>query len=166
MHILKGLGFGLKMLFALFTLYKVMNSILGVALITETISVKRGSPTSCFLLIVLVNPSVRMLKDTCGDDGYLLWLHVLMLMNDTFILAWRLQSALQKKTDIAWLLWVSRYGRYRKLDEIHGNQWSWCRQTVYRHVWFTDWTLWRICVFEIHFHVQWQNYITAKALYE
>ena len=97
MHILKGLGFGLKMLFALFTLYKVMNSILGVALITETISVKRGSPTSCFLFIVLVNPSVRMLKDTCGDDGYLLWLHVLMLMNDTFILAWSLQSALQKK---------------------------------------------------------------------
>ena len=96
MHLLKGLGCGFAMLFALFTMYKVTNSILGVALITATIGVKQGSPTSCFLFTVFVNPLIRMLKDRCGEDGYLRWLHVLMLMDDTVILATNRESALHK----------------------------------------------------------------------
>ena len=85
-QVLKLLGCGAIMLAALMALYSRTTSILGAAIITATIGVRQGSPTSCFLFVLFVDVLIRRLK-TCPDDGWLKWLHVLMLMDDTVIFA-------------------------------------------------------------------------------
>jgi hypothetical protein len=96
MYSLKELGCGKSMLAALISMYKITRSILGVAIITSVIGVKQGSPTSCFLFILYVNKLVRMLKEQCGNDGYLGWLHALLLMDDTVILATNRAQCMKK----------------------------------------------------------------------
>ena len=93
---LKRLGSGFVMLFAIATMHKVTRSILGTAIITATIGVRQGSPTSCFLFILFVNTLIRMIKDRSRNDGFLQWLHVLMLMDDTVILATSRDSLISK----------------------------------------------------------------------
>ena len=85
-HLLKSLGCGLVMLTALMALYSSTLSILGTAVITATIGVRQGSPTSCFLFVLFVDALIRRLK-RLPDDGWLQWLHSLMLMDDTVIFA-------------------------------------------------------------------------------
>ena len=84
--ILKDLGRGATMILALMSMYKVTTSILGSTTITASIGVRQGSPTSCFLFVLFVDMLIRKLKQ-CGDDGLLVWLHALMLMDDTVLLA-------------------------------------------------------------------------------
>ena len=84
--ILRHLGCGATMMLALMSMYSVTTSILGSTTITASIGVKQGSPTSCFLFVLFVDMLIRKLKE-CGNDGFLEWLHVLMLMDDTVILA-------------------------------------------------------------------------------
>ena len=43
-----------------------------------------------------VNSLVRKFKIQCAQDGYLKWLHVLMLMDDTVILATTRISCIEK----------------------------------------------------------------------
>ena len=84
--LLMDLGCGVVMLAALMALYKSTLSILGAAIITSTIGVRQGSPTSCFLFVLFVDALIKRLK-RCPDDGWLKWLHCLMLMDDTVIFA-------------------------------------------------------------------------------
>ena len=70
--------------------------ILGSAIITATIGVRQGSPTSCFLFVLVVNDLIRNLKEKCLPDGFLNWLHSLMLMDDTVILATSRERAMEK----------------------------------------------------------------------
>jgi hypothetical protein len=95
MEILRDLGCGKVMLAALVSMYKVSKSILGLAVVTAVIGVCQGSPTSCFLFTVYVNQLVRMIKQRCGTDGYLGWLHTLLLMDDTVILATNQDTCLE-----------------------------------------------------------------------
>ena len=88
---LKRLGCGFVMLFAIATMYKVTRRILGTAIIIETIGVRQGSPT--FLYIILW---IRMIKDRSLNDGFLQWLHGLMLMDDTVILVTSRDSVMSK----------------------------------------------------------------------
>ena len=85
-EVLKLLGCGAIMLAALMALYTTTTSILGSAIITATIGVRQGSPTSCFLFVLFVDVLIRRIK-ACPDDGWLKWLHSLMLMDDTVIFA-------------------------------------------------------------------------------
>ena len=87
MEVLRKLGCGAMMLTALISMYQVSKSILGLAVITSLIGVRQGSPTSCLLFTLYVNEFIRMLKERCEPDGFLSWLHVLMYMDDTVILA-------------------------------------------------------------------------------
>ena len=87
MHSLKRLGCGFVMLCALISMYKITNSIMGMAVISAIVGVRQGSPTSCFLFVMYVNDLIRNLKEKCAPDGFLKCLHVLMLMDDTVILA-------------------------------------------------------------------------------
>ena len=87
LNTLKRLGCGAAMLLALVAMYKLTKCIIGVATVTATVGVRQGSPTSCFLFTIYVNTLIRMLKDRCGEDGFLGWLHSLMLMDDTVIMA-------------------------------------------------------------------------------
>ncbi|CAL4067392.1 unnamed protein product, partial [Meganyctiphanes norvegica] len=75
------------MLLALIAVYKSTQSVIGSALITATMGVRQGSPTSCLLFVLFVNDLIKMIKERCGIDGFLAWLHVLVFMDDTVILS-------------------------------------------------------------------------------
>ena len=86
-NILKRLGCGATMLLALIAVYKSIQSVIVSALITATMGVRQGSPTSCLLFVLFVNDLIKMIKERCGIDGFLAWLHVLVFMDDTVILS-------------------------------------------------------------------------------
>ena len=77
-------------------MYTVTRSILGTVVITSAIGVRQGSPTSCFLFIIFVNTLIRMMKTKCGIDGFLGWLHLLVMMDDTVILATNRERLMEK----------------------------------------------------------------------
>ena len=85
--LLMSLGCGAVMLCALMSMYSVTSCILGTVLITCTIGVRQGSPTSVFLFIIYVDVLIKMIKTRSPLDGFLSWLHILMLMDDTVIFA-------------------------------------------------------------------------------
>lgn len=90
------LGCGSTMLKAIAAIYGNTKMILQTASITSSIGVRQGSPTSCFLFTLMVNALIKEMKSKCPPDGYLQWLHVLMLMDDTIILASNRQRAQEK----------------------------------------------------------------------
>ncbi len=59
--ILKNLGRGFTMIVAIATVYWSTTSILRAALITATIGVRRGFPTSCILFVIYLNGFVNQL---------------------------------------------------------------------------------------------------------
>ena len=87
MNLLKRLGCGKVMLSALIAMYSVTKFILGTTLIAAALGVKQGSPTSCFLFILYVDELIKTIKKTHVTDGFLGWLQLLMLMDDTIIIA-------------------------------------------------------------------------------
>ena len=97
--VLMRLGCGAVMLGALMSMYSVTSCILGTVLITCTIGVKQGSPTSVFLFIIYVDVLIKMVKSRTPLDGFLSWLHLLMLMDDTVIFATS-REKLEKKLEI------------------------------------------------------------------
>ena len=86
-HILKQMGCGMTMLMALIAMYRCTNSVIGTALITATLGVRQGSPTSCILFVLYVNVMIKMIKQSCPLDGFLSWLHVMVMMDDTILLS-------------------------------------------------------------------------------
>ena len=84
------------MLFAIIAMYRITNSIIGSSLIAATIGVRQGSPTSCILFIIFVNDLIKIIKDNCGIDGFLGWLHILVLMDDTVLLSTTRGGMIQK----------------------------------------------------------------------
>ena len=85
--ILKRLGCGATMLLALIAMYKMTQSVIGTALITASVGVRQGSPTSCLLFVLFVNDLIKIIRERCGPDGFLAWLHVMIFMDDTVILS-------------------------------------------------------------------------------
>ena len=49
--------------------------------------VRQGAPTSCLLFTTYVDKMVKMIKESVRNDGFLGSLHVLLLMDDTVIMA-------------------------------------------------------------------------------
>ena len=94
--LLKTAGCGSNMLKTLISLYMETSMILKSAIINTKQGVRQGSPSSCLLFVFLINEFVKMLKSKCADDGYLKWLHCLILMDDTVILATTRSACLQK----------------------------------------------------------------------
>ena len=95
-RMLKRLGCGSVMLMAITGLYCDTRLLFGAAIITASIGVCQGSPSSCLLFTLYVNELVRDLKRECGYDGYLGWLHSLLLMDDTVLLATTREQAINK----------------------------------------------------------------------
>ena len=87
LELLKRLGCGAAMLAALRSMYKLTRFILGSTLIYASLGVKQGSPTSCFLFTLFVDECVKLIKDRSPDDGFLSWLHLLVLMDDTVLVS-------------------------------------------------------------------------------
>ena len=84
------------MLSVIVAMYSVTQSIIGTAVITTAIGVRQGSPTSCLLFILYVNDLIKLIKDTCEPDGFLSWLHLLALMDDTVLLATSRENLVKK----------------------------------------------------------------------
>ena len=85
--ILINLGCGVTMIGALIAMYTNTTNILGSTVITSTIGVRQGSPTSCYLFVIFVDVLILLIKSKCTPEPILGWLHCLMLMDDTVILA-------------------------------------------------------------------------------
>ena len=85
--ILKHLGCGAVVLLALISMYKTTQCLIGTAMVTATIGVRQGSPTSCLLFVLYVNDLIKLFKERCGPEGFLAWLHLLVFMDDTVILS-------------------------------------------------------------------------------
>jgi hypothetical protein len=90
------LGCGATMVRIIAAIYNSTKMILRRATVTTTIGVRQGSPTSCLLFTLLVNDLVRNLKERCPPDDFLGWLHALMLMDDTVLLATSRERAIEK----------------------------------------------------------------------
>ncbi len=67
-------------------MYRVTECIVGTAVVTASVGVRQESSTSCLLFILFVNDLITLIKRKCDVDGFLVWLHVLVLMNDTLLL--------------------------------------------------------------------------------
>ena len=111
--LMKNMGCGMVMLGALVAMYKSTQSIIGTAIITATIGVRQGSPTSCLLFILYVNEMIKIIKENCMEDGFLRWLHVLVMMDDTVILSTTREAMLHK---------VSLLQRFCQIYEMKINQ--------------------------------------------
>ncbi len=59
---------------------------------------RQGSPTSCLLFIIFVNDLIALIKNGCDMDGFLIWLHTLVLMDDTVLLSTTRQGMQRKLT--------------------------------------------------------------------
>ena len=77
-------------------MYSITHSVIGTAVITATIGVRQGSPTSCLLFVLYINDLIKIIKENSRDEGFLSWLHVLVLMDDTVILAATRTSMIHK----------------------------------------------------------------------
>ncbi len=75
------------MLCALAAMYQLTESVIGTAVVTITLGVRQGSPTSCLLFIIFVNDLMKIIKEGCEVDGFLGWLHILVLMDHTVLLS-------------------------------------------------------------------------------
>lgn len=94
--ILKRLGCGVRMLASLVAMYRVTESVIGGAVMTASLGVRQGSPTSCLLFVIFMNELIKMLKESCAPDGFLGWLHALVLMDDTVLLSTSREGMIRK----------------------------------------------------------------------
>ncbi len=96
LDVLERLGCGVTMLLAVVAVYRCANSVSGTTLISVAIDVLQGSPTSCILFVIVVNDLIRLIKENCDMDGFLAWLHVLVLMDDTVLLFTNRRNMIEK----------------------------------------------------------------------
>ena len=97
-ELLSRFGCGYLMVAAISCLYSDTKIVLGAAIITATIGLRQGSPTSCFLFTLYINGLVRRIKSACPNDGFLGWIHCLLLMDDTILLSTTREGCLAKLT--------------------------------------------------------------------
>ena len=108
LNLLKSLGCGFVMLTALTSLFWVTQFLFGTTVITAKVGVKQGSPTSCFLFILFVDEFIRLVKGRSDSDGFLKWLHLLMLMDDTVLFATSREGLIEKLNLLA--EWCNKCG--------------------------------------------------------
>lgn len=88
-------GIGSQMLHAIESMYKRSWNSIGTSVAESKAGVRQGAPTSCFLFTFYVNELVKMLRNS-GNDSYLGWVHSVMLMDDTAIMASSRKKLLEK----------------------------------------------------------------------
>ena len=94
-EILKKLGCGKRFLSALMAIYKYTLNILNSEYIKATAGVKQGGPMSCILFIIYLNVMVVMIR-ALGNDSFLRDLHLMVLMDDTVLVASSKELAIKK----------------------------------------------------------------------
>ena len=94
--VLKINGCGKFMLRIIQAMYKCTKSVLKSAVIITTAGIKQGSPSSCYLFIIYINEMVKMMRRRLQQDGFLGLLHMLLLMDDTVLLATNREMCMEK----------------------------------------------------------------------
>ena len=122
-EILRRVGCGKRFLTALIALYKNTVNILNSEYVTAKIGVKQGGPMSCLLFIIYLNVLAVMIR-ALGNDSYLQDVHVLMLMDDTVLLASTRERMIEKFTVL--MSFCEKYGMFVNdlKDTIHGDKWD------------------------------------------
>lgn len=95
--IMKRFGCGLIMLSAL-AVYHITQSVLGTAVMTATLEYNKALPPHVFVCLQ-VNELIRIIKEACDVDGFLGWLHMLVLMDETVLLA-RTRESMTRKINL------------------------------------------------------------------
>ena len=67
--ILRHLGCGAVIILVIAATYAVTHSVIGTSLVTATVGVKQGSPTSVILFIIFNEDLIKLIKESCGVDG-------------------------------------------------------------------------------------------------
>ena len=155
LELLKSQGCGKFMLTALKNMYKCTKNMLKAATVEATVGVRQGAPSSCLLFVIYIDKMVRMLKETIREDGFLGTLHLLLLMDDTVIMATSREMCL-KKLEVV-VKYCTEYGmmlnekktkffviNHEKNDKlklkVQGHDINYCQQYLYLGAWFTDTT--------------------------
>ena len=150
---MKSLGCGRMMLSALMNMYKNTWNVLNSTIIDTSSGVRQGAPTSCLLFTTYVDKMVRMIKESVHSDGFLGRLHVLLLMDDTVILATSREKCLKKLEAV--LNFCDEYGM--EINEkktkffvinsemndknplnLRSKTIGYCKNYLYLGSWFTD----------------------------
>ena len=105
---LNKLGCGKVMLKAIRAMYECTKNVLCSAIVTASVGVRQGAPSSCLLFLIYIDQMVKMLNDEVGTDGFLGTLHALLLMDDTVLVATSREKCL-KKMDVV-MRYCEEYG--------------------------------------------------------
>ena len=84
---LKERGCGRTMILAIQAMYQCTKYVLRSAIISATIGVRQGATTSCLLFVLYIDNLARAINSKFAEDGFLGALHLLLLMDDTEIMA-------------------------------------------------------------------------------
>ena len=76
------LGCGLCMLAAMVAMYTATLTVIGTTAVEEKIGHRQG-----LTFIKFINAVIKLIKSNCEADGFLQWLHLLVLMDDTVLLS-------------------------------------------------------------------------------
>ena len=129
------------------------KNVLCSAIVTASVGVRQGAPSSCLLFLIYIDQMVKMLNDEIGTDGFLGTLHALLLMDDTVLVATSREKCL-KKMDVV-MRYCEEYGmvineKKTKFfvvggDEadalpllVRGANISYSNKYLYLGAWFTD----------------------------
>lgn len=96
LKILKESGCGHRMLRAIAKIYSSTKSVLGSIIIDAILGLEQGSPTSGILFIFYLNELVKLYHSHCSEDGFLRWVHCLLLMDDSVLLSTSRDRAIEK----------------------------------------------------------------------
>ena len=92
---LKAAGCGKRFLYMIKGIYKCTKFLLKSATIPVSMGVKQGAPMSCLLFVFYVDIKIRKIN-RYDPDGYLGVLNVMLLMDDTVILATSREACIAK----------------------------------------------------------------------
>ena len=96
---LKLLGCGGRFINIIAAIYSNINFLFKTVSIATSVGVKQGAATSCLLFLLYVDRLIKKVKEASGEDGFLGKLHILMLMDDTILIATS-KNELQKKMKV------------------------------------------------------------------
>ena len=150
---MKSLGCGRVLLYAIQNMYKCTYNVLNSIKISTSSGVRQGAPTSCLLFIMYVDKMVKMIKEAVPLDGFLGRLHILMLMDDTVVMATNRDACLEKLDAV--LRYCNEYGmeinaKKTKFFVINSEatdkislqtqvkKIDYCEKYLYLGSWFTD----------------------------
>ena len=145
-EILKGMGCSPRIMKAIMAIYSSTKNVLGNTIIVSILGLKQGSPMSCLLFIIYLNELVRLYRNQCPVDGFLDWLHCILFMDDTAIMATSKEKCIEKIKIM--IDFCNRYGmkinfsktmfmvingtiQDRRCIEIDGNKIVHCDRYVY-----------------------------------